>query len=149
MTTEEQVQDPSDEQIQPIDPFLRLLVSLANAGVESPVTLFLKGTVISGILVGGRTYFEQFEANFAAGFSEETVNELAPMFDKFKSTYDEPDEEAEAKDSRPLPQLIHMRDAQVYTPGKPPLPANGLLWRGRLSEVDGFSYGIFGPAPAE
>jgi hypothetical protein len=39
---------------------------------------------------------------------------------------------------------VHLREARVFSPGDPPLPGNGMYWRGRLSEVSGWSFGLLG-----
>jgi hypothetical protein len=42
---------------------------------------------------------------------------------------------------------IHLCDARVVAPGVTPLPAAGMHWRGRLSEVSGWSFGHLGAEP--
>ena len=47
---------------------------------------------------------------------------------------------------------IHLSDARVLASGAGPLPPGGMRWRGRLSEVSGWSFGHLGepsPAPVE
>ena len=47
---------------------------------------------------------------------------------------------------------IHLSDARVLASGVSPLPPGGMHWRGRLSEVSGWSFGHLGepsPAPVE
>jgi hypothetical protein len=44
---------------------------------------------------------------------------------------------------------IHLGDARVLAAGVSPLPLSGMHWRGRLSEVSGWSFGHLGePSPA-
>jgi hypothetical protein len=44
---------------------------------------------------------------------------------------------------------IHLSDARVLASGASPLPPGGMHWRGRLSEVSGWSFGHLGePSPA-
>jgi len=42
---------------------------------------------------------------------------------------------------------IHLREARVIAAGVSSLPAAGMHWRGRLSEVSGWSFGHFGAEP--
>jgi hypothetical protein len=43
---------------------------------------------------------------------------------------------------------IHLSDARFQAPGVSPLPPGGMHWRGRLSEVSGWSFGHLGePSP--
>ena len=44
---------------------------------------------------------------------------------------------------------IHLSDARVLAPGVSAFPPGGMPWRGRLSEVSGWSFGHVGePSPA-
>jgi hypothetical protein len=42
---------------------------------------------------------------------------------------------------------IHLREACVVAAGVSPLPVAGMYWRGRLSEVSGWSFGHLGAEP--
>jgi hypothetical protein len=42
---------------------------------------------------------------------------------------------------------IHLRGARVVAAGVSPLPVAGMYWRGRLSEVSGWSFGHLGAEP--
>jgi len=39
---------------------------------------------------------------------------------------------------------IHLKDARVFTPGRKGMPGVGMLWRGRLDAVSGWSLGTLG-----
>jgi hypothetical protein len=43
-----------------------------------------------------------------------------------------------------LPEFIHLSDVHFFVPGQPPIPTcgDGVFWRGRISEVAGFQFGI-------
>ena len=43
---------------------------------------------------------------------------------------------------------IHLTQARVVAPGVSPLPAAGMHWRGRLSEISGWSFGHLGAEPS-
>lgn len=46
-------------------------------------------------------------------------------------------------DDRPPPLYIHLRDAYFVTPGSAPIPNNrGVLWRGTINSVSGWSMGV-------
>lgn len=125
------------------DRLLQLMTSMANSGLRFSVTLFVKGTVISGDLIGQRPYLEEFIAGFTVSMDEELREH---MRDAFGLNDPEP-----ADEDRPLAaeiQYIHLSNAQVFAPGQPPLPQNGLLWRGKMADVDGFSLGRFENRPA-
>jgi hypothetical protein len=42
---------------------------------------------------------------------------------------------------------IHLTEARVVAAGVSPLPAVGMHWRGRLSEIAGWSFGHLGVEP--
>jgi hypothetical protein len=42
---------------------------------------------------------------------------------------------------------IHLTDARIVAAGMSPLPAPGMHWRGRLSEISGWSFGHLGVEP--
>ena len=47
-------------------------------------------------------------------------------------------------------EYIHLRDAKFFLPGHLPIPSSrdGVFWRGRLSDVSGFTFGVLGLDPA-
>jgi hypothetical protein len=125
------------------------LVRLADeVGLTLPVTLWVRGAVLSGTLVGAREHL--------ARVREQTQRvpvppALAPILDEVlvavRDAYpdprgapaDEPDDELEEG----LPAYVHLADARYHLPGAPPIPSDGpgLWWRGRLASVDGFALG--------
>uniref|UniRef100_A0A6M3XWM1 Uncharacterized protein n=1 Tax=viral metagenome TaxID=1070528 RepID=A0A6M3XWM1_9ZZZZ len=118
------------------DLMLQLIVSFAEKNAGSAITLFVNGTVISGTTVSQKAFLENWVSTISDGFEAETVEALREAFGL--------DEDAEESDRDVADRnWIHLRDAQVFTPGGPPMPANGLLWRGKIHEVNGFSFGRF------
>jgi hypothetical protein len=65
---------------------------------------------------------------------------IAEMLDNYSKIYSEPPPEGQP------PSYIHLKDARIFAPGQNPIPSSGLLWRGRISCVEGFSMGSFSPA---
>jgi len=123
------------------DSLLQLVASLTDKGIELPLTLFVNGTIISGILIGRKKYLDQFVSQFTTGWDDESVNILRDAF----GLNENPEESEDAGEIDNI-RFVHLRDAKVYSPGQEPLPANGLLWRGKIAEVNGFSYGMFSKA---
>ncbi|MFN3944613.1 MAG: hypothetical protein ACK4K7_06775 [Allosphingosinicella sp.] len=121
------------------DWFLASLTSLANKGLTFPVTLFVGGAAISGILVGGKTYFDEFSRMMRRSFrdNEESADIMASFVDQCGSFYGDAAEIA----ARP-PEYVHLVEARLFHPGADPVPkADGVLWRGKLASVDGFCWG--------
>lgn len=158
MTDESSAATPKHEGHQP-DWFLCQMVEWANRfGVELGVTLNVKGQVISGTLISGTRYFNALAEVFRGDSEEDSIaGQLAKMVQLHAGIYEPydlallgPQNSASdvgdtgdgAIDLPPEPTFIHLRDARVFAPGQSPLPSNGgVLWRGRLGQIDGFSIG--------
>lgn len=125
-----------------VDWHLQLLVEDANDfGVEVAITLFVAGGVITGVLTSGRVYFDRFADRFAAGWPDEGRAELRASMATPGDVY--PRLEPGEKSPRRPAQFIHLRDAQLVTAqGNLPASGEGLLWRGRLTAVSGYSLGM-------
>ena len=129
-----------------VDCFLQSLVSIVNDESASiPITLSVGVLLISGDMIGGKTYFDEFARQFKDGFkniNSETASTIEEAFKRLGDVYDPIQKESQEGDIISKPRLIHIKDAQIYQSGASPLPSKkGVLWRGRLEAVDGFSLG--------
>jgi len=122
------------------DWFLQFLVNLANKNqFELDITLTVGGFLISGTLAGVRQYFDDLGAYFASPFDNKKSSEIVSA--TFQKIGDQcacvsPSEQTET------PSYIHLKNARFFNAaGKPLGPEEGCWWRGRLSEVQGFSPG--------
>lgn len=127
------------------DWFLQFLVDIVNNnGVEIGITLSVGGTSISGMLVGVEQFFNGFGAEFGGAFPDQDVsNSIRDSFSQFGKPL--PATEG-SEDEKPLqqPNYVHLKNAKFYHNSGPAMPSNrGLWWRGRLTQVDGFSLGNF------
>jgi hypothetical protein len=130
-----------------VDSFLQSLVSIVNDESASiPITLSIGGLLISGDIIGGKTYFDEFARQFKDGFrniSSETASTIEEAFKRLGDVYDPIQKESQGIGAISKPHLIHLRDAQIYLSGASSGPSEkGVLWRGRLEAVDRFSLGI-------
>ena len=123
------------------DWFLQLLVNLANKGrFELDITLTVGGMLISGTLAGVRQYFDDLGAYFASPF--DSARNIEAFETAFKTIGDQcacvtPSEQTET------PSYIHLKNARFYDASDRLISAaSGVWWRGRLSEVQGFSPGL-------
>lgn len=144
-----------DSSVPETDHFLSFIVSQANdmAG-EFPITLFLGGTAITGILIGGRAYFDEVARLVMQGtegqIPAELVDNYRSMWSMHGSRY--PSEGLAERETAGEDLLrfepvgfIHLRNAKFAFGSVGFAPqGDGMLWRGRLSEVSGFSYGRLG-----
>lgn len=120
------------------DWFLQDLVKIVNSGGFSfGITLNVGGLLVSGQLVGGKEYFEGFGSDFAGVFSDsETAKVVQESFAKRGEIY--------SSDKETLFPLtyIHVKEARFFNNSGKPIPGNrGVWWRGKLSQVNGFSLG--------
>lgn len=125
------------------DWFLQKLVNYANDfGLEFGITLQVSGMLVSGTIIGGKKYFDEFSASFTSELHEQAIADaFSDLFNSYKRVYEVSSEE---RDSLPPPEYVHIKNARFYQPGQKGMPTDtALLWRGRLREVGGFSLGSF------
>jgi hypothetical protein len=122
------------------DWFLQFLVNLANKNrFELDITLTVGGILISGTLVGVRQYFDELSAFFANSFDSGKNPEV--IKETFKQIGDQcacvsPSEQTET------PSYVHLKNVNFLDAQSKLIPGNeGLWWRGRISEVQGFTPG--------
>jgi len=133
----------------PVDKFnnsdwlLQKLVNLCNISDSYlSITLNVRGSLISGELIGGEQYFDGFASDLKKGGMSA---EFADFFKKFGGIYTKQKEQIKDKkddETAPPPQYIHLKNAQIFLHGRNPIPTNrGVWWRGRLEAIDGFILG--------
>lgn len=120
----------------PEDRLLTFLVRMVNmSDAEYGVTLNVGGVVVSGYLVGQQRYFAE---GFAEDFGEllgksERKAEVMDAIGKPGKFYEEADLD-----------FIHLKDARIFL-GATVIPSgNGIWWRGRVEDVQGYSVGVLG-----
>jgi len=95
------------------------------------------------MMISGKKYFEEL-SDLMAQNSKAPGDVQAALSEAWKSysvIYEKP-EDAPDDWQPPRVAYIHLRDARYFAPGQSPVPTNtGVLWRGKLTEVDGFSIG--------
>lgn len=112
------------------DVLLNLIVHLAESGASAPITLYTHGLVMTGVLISRTRYFEA-----SAAFLKESPFRV--LFEQLLPHVPELDESAVAPDYR----YVHLRDAQVMTPGQKGMPDGGVLMRIKRDDVIGWSFG--------
>ncbi len=125
------------------DWFLQQLVRLAQVGdLDIGITLQVGGLLVSGFIVSGKKYFEGFAESFARPIAgqHEITQSFTDALSQHGAIYDK-----RVGDEVLLPSYIHLKNARFYNSTHTAIPANkGVWWRGRLSEVGGFTLGAIG-----
>ncbi len=129
------------------DYFLQGLVSIVdqNNFTSIGVILHVGGLIISGKLVSEQSYFKGISIEMVSeNLHEHLRDDFREAFQKLAHAAHELDNsEASSGPNKSLPEFIHLKDAKMYPDSKEPIPDNkGILWRGRISAVDGFSIGL-------
>lgn len=147
-----------------IDPMLRILVNVAN-GMKSPddkigITLTVQGLVVSGDLISASRWVEEMASKPGIGLLERLFTQYRDMIDEaqqeeraaMKSVKEDDLEALKTHDEKyPAAQFIHLKKSEIYGSGEhgKSIPADAqAYWRGRLSEVSGWTLGRL-TAPAQ
>ncbi|EHB44987.1 hypothetical protein MycrhDRAFT_6664 [Mycolicibacterium rhodesiae JS60] len=147
-------------ELPPFDPSLESLVMYINLldTTEIGVTLHVKGIVVSGLLISGRSYFNlmvrDLEMDADRSADPASSSGARAFADFFRMSLERQerarDEYRSTEKLPPRPHHICLRQATSFTPTE---PIRQSLWRGRLVEVDAWSLGYFGeripPLPPE
>jgi hypothetical protein len=148
------------------DEFLQLLIGGAERlGIGYPITLNVGGVLVTGNLIGSRTYFKGV-APLMAGIAKTVTKEGATLADV--KTIEEsllsgnlggsrveiraadeaaPSDANAATDSLDVYDFIHLQDAHFYSPSGTPWTGQkpGIWWRGQVSSIGGFIFGVITP----
>jgi hypothetical protein len=125
-----------------LDGFLQYFVRLVNrSGLEIGITLNVSGLTISGQLISSKSYFEGLIQEMSSANTDNQVKlAFQEAFRKIGGIYSQMDDEDD--ENQTFPTYIHLRNAKMLLAGGQIIRTHrGVLWRGRLSEVDGFCLG--------
>jgi len=117
-------------------------VRTANAGgLTANVTLWVRGAVISGLLIGVGEYFDTLADLLEAGGADtKFADSYREQADDFRELVGEDVGQAMAADYTVT--YVHLCDVQDWsTLG---FPAKTVVWRGRITEVDAWSFRSLG-----
>ncbi|MFZ3213131.1 MAG: gas vesicle accessory protein GvpU [Terriglobales bacterium] len=160
MTEANQEETLADEQLlaherEPVhrDLILQFIVGMASqTGVETPITLTVKGVYVSGYIVSGARFFDGVTEEMSKGsFASQEVKKFTlDFFKNFAEAFRQPEATKDNAETDPRlyrPDFIHLRAARFFAPGTVhmAIPSNGAWWRGRLDSVDGFFLGSLFP----
>ena len=125
---------------------LAWIVHMAHAhSIIQSVTLTVGGSMISGDVIGGRQFFEalseQIDQGAFEGDEDGAVRRV--LRDSWNTLGGGVYPPSSGETVHPM-SYIHLRNARMFVPGQKPLPSKGMLWRGKLADVSGFSLGSLG-----
>ena len=117
-----------------VDPLLQWLVDLTNRSNTSFfITLTVGGNLVSGVLISLEEYLDQWAAQISSQIGhEESASAVNDQVLSWK---------VDRTQEQPAAQLVHLKDAEVFTSNGTPIVPGGALWRGKISSVDGFNLG--------
>lgn len=117
-----------------VDPLLQWLVDVTNRSNKSfVITLTVGGNLVSGVLISLDEYLDEWAAQISTQISHQ--DSALTVKDKVLSW------KVDETQEQPAAQLIHLKDAEVFTSNGKPIAPGGVLWRGKISSVDGFNLG--------
>lgn len=148
-----------------IDWLLEEVLDMAAAGLVPAVTLLVGGTLVAGTPVSEMAYFEGVGASLAEALAAhgqaETADGLSEMYREYGRAAEDDRKrrrdrahtlaerarddlhEGEALSQETPPEVarvyVLLKDATIHGPGGERFEAP--FWRGRLAEVDGWSFG--------
>jgi hypothetical protein len=125
------------------DLILNVLVDYVNKfPVEIGITLFVQGSILSGLLIGEKAYFEGLSNHIKTpGVFGKDFQQLIALLQSLGTSSSGNQEEQNQLEN----EFIHLKNAKFYS-GNCLVPSDrGTYWRGRLRRVDGFSLGQLGP----
>lgn len=119
-----------------IDTALQALVFMVNAhNYEINITLNVNGTIISGKLCSGKEYFYEIGKVFKQNAKIDNPEKMKEFLDIFKQVGNMLYAENSIDKKSPY---IHLKDATFLRKENNSQP---FLWRGKLSDVNGFHLG--------
>jgi hypothetical protein len=116
------------------DSLLGIFVKIAHElGVETMITLAVPGGVVSGILISQDAWLTEL--------TQLGDQAAAAIAQGLQSALEEHDLHHSSEES--IPQgFLHLRDAHYVTGGGfLPTPPQGMLWRGCIADITGWSIG--------
>ncbi|MBU8895358.1 hypothetical protein DRW03_14945 [Corallococcus sp. H22C18031201] len=127
----------------PHDWFLELLLNMVNDhGLNVGITLTVGGTQVSGELVSGAEFIKNFGSTFSGALKRAGAGDAAASLQaKYETMAAQVYDAKKAESAHEPLTFIHLRDARIVGPNGVLQPPQ-IWWRGRLSEVQGWSLGV-------
>jgi hypothetical protein len=115
---------------------------------EIPLTLNVHGTIVSGLMIGMKPYYEQIRKVFVEAIKSSSRKHASVAKEEFKMVFDkieEPPNSKELVEGEYEFNHIFMRNTKIYN-GAQVIPSTGTTyWIGKIESVDGFFIGMIQP----
>ncbi|WP_224370145.1 hypothetical protein [Hyalangium versicolor] len=135
-----------DKFLQTLSNMLEQMYPASQLGVH--VILSTGGILVAGQLISAQWYFDQLGQQMAKAPAPAPA--LGKITDRFRDAIKTALEASnKGENAQYDPNFVHLKDAKFYVPGQQPIPSNqeGVLWRGRISAVDGVTIGGLSAQP--
>lgn len=113
------------------------------AGVINPsddfevgITLNVHGTIVSGIMISARRYYETMGKQLSEANKGRGNNEIKESFDQMANVA--------SRDDGKKYNFIYLKDAKFMT-GQQLTPDGSSYWIGKIESIDGFIFGNLSP----
>ena len=129
---------------------LKIFAGIINASEkgEIPLTLNVHGTIVSGLMIGMRPYYEQIRKIFVEAIKSSSPKHASVAKEEFKMVFDKIEEPPNSKELvGGVYEFNHifMRNTKIYN-GAQVIPTTGTThWIGKIESVDGFFIGMIHP----
>ena len=146
-TAEMREQEEKENELQtvisepPIDIVLELLVTVGNCGLGLPVTLFVKGVMVTGNIISFEDYMKKTADNIRSStnltemdeeISREVTESIAKRFDTIRT---------DSLQRGGSPRMIHLDNVKIFNQNGNFIDISNALWRGALGSIDGWILG--------
>jgi hypothetical protein len=115
---------------------------------EIPLTLNVRGTIVSGLMIGMKPYYEQIGKIFVDAIKSSSQKHASVAKEEFKMVFDKIKKPPNLKDLEEAEyefNHIFMRNTKIYN-GAQVIPSTGTTyWIGKIESVDGFFLGMIQP----
>ena len=127
-----------------IDKTLDALRKVAEFASNVPITLSVSGGIMTGMLISGQKYFEQIADRMErAQHSKGTNATVVDIVEGWRALARELGSLPPAEEASQDSDYLHIEGAKIIS-GAKTFPADGMLWRVRISDVSGWSIGAYG-----
>jgi hypothetical protein len=126
---------------------LKIFAAIINPSEngEIPLTLNVRGTIVSGLMIGMKPYYEQIGKIFVDAINSSSRKHASVAKEEFKMVFEkikEPPNSKELEEAEYEYNHIFMRNTKIYNGGQV-IPSTGTTyWIGKIESVDGFFLGM-------